>query len=175
MRGSPEWFDRMYNNRALVPDFADHLQRWADESRLARQNTHCLLDLSYGSGPDETLDIFPTAHANAPVLVFIHGGYWRALDKSDHSFIAPAFTDKGVCVVVPNYALCPAVSIADIVMQQSGWRQPTPTGQDPNFPQPQGIQIAPTPALGDTTPTTPMNPQSAFDGEQQGVETLRAD
>ena len=65
--------------------------------------------------------------------------------------------------------------IADIVMQQSGWRQPTPTGQDPNFPQPQGIQIAPEPALGDTTPTTPMNPQSAFDGEQQGIETLRAD
>lgn len=73
-------------------------------------------------------------------------------------------------------AMVPQIApIADIVMQQSGWRQPTPTGQDPNFPQPQGIQIAPTPALGDTTPTTPMNPQSAFDGEQQGVETLRAD
>ena len=117
MQGSPEWFDRMYNNRALVPDFADHLKRWADESQQARGNTQCLLDLSYGSGPNETLDIFPTDQANAPVLVFIHGGYWRALDKSDHSFIAPAFTKKGVCVVVPNYTLCPAVGISDIVMQ----------------------------------------------------------
>ena len=137
MRGSPEWFDRMYNNRALVPDFADHLQRWADESRRSRQSSNCLLDVSYGSGPNETLDIFPTAKANAPVLVFIHGGYWRALDKSDHSFIAPAFTDKGVCVVVPNYALCPAVGIADIVMQMVKalswvWRYIHEWGGDPS-------------------------------------------
>jgi arylformamidase len=51
------------------------------------------------------------------VLVFIHGGYWRALDKKDHAFVAPPFTQEGVCVVVPNYALCPAVTIPDIVMQ----------------------------------------------------------
>jgi arylformamidase len=50
-------------------------------------------------------------------VVFIHGGYWRSLDKSDHSFIAPAFTNQGACVVVPNYALCPAVTIPQIVMQ----------------------------------------------------------
>ena len=50
-------------------------------------------------------------------MVFIHGGYWRSLDKSDHSFIAPAFTSKGVCVVVPNYDLCPAVTIPEITMQ----------------------------------------------------------
>jgi arylformamidase len=51
------------------------------------------------------------------VVVFIHGGYWRSLDKADHSFIAPAFTNQGACVVVPNYALCPAVTIPQIVMQ----------------------------------------------------------
>jgi arylformamidase len=49
--------------------------------------------------------------------VFIHGGYWRSLDKADHSFVAPAFTQRGVCVVVPNYALCPAVTIPQITMQ----------------------------------------------------------
>ena len=102
MRGSPEWFDRMYNNRALVPDFAEHLQRWADESKHAREHSNGLFDLSYGEGLNETLDIFTTASAKAPVLVFLHGGYWRALDKSDHSFIAPALTKEGVCVVVPN-------------------------------------------------------------------------
>jgi acetyl esterase/lipase len=50
----------------------------------------------------------PATQPGAPVLVFIHGGYWRALDKSDHSFVAPAFNAQGATVVVPNYALCPA-------------------------------------------------------------------
>jgi arylformamidase len=117
MRQSPEWYDRMYNNRALVPDFADHLQRWAQQSKTARNLLGGLTDISYGAGPNETLDIFPANSVNAPVMVFLHGGYWRALDKSDHSFIAPSFTREGVCVVVPNYALCPAVSIPEIVMQ----------------------------------------------------------
>ena len=136
MRGSPEWFDRMYNNRALVPDFAEHLQRWADESKHAREHSNGLFDLSYGEGLNETLDIFTTSSAKAPVLVFLHGGYWRALDKSDHSFIAPALTKEGVCVVVPNYALCPAVSIKDIVMQMVKaltwvWRYISHWGGDP--------------------------------------------
>ena len=117
MRQSPEWYDRMYNNRALVPNFADHLQRWAQQSKTARNLLGGLTDISYGAGPNETLDIFPANAVNAPVMVFLHGGYWRALDKSDHSFIAPSFTREGVCVVVPNYALCPAVSIPEIVMQ----------------------------------------------------------
>jgi arylformamidase len=75
------------------------------------------LEIAYGDGAGEALDIFPGAAAKAPVLVFIHGGYWRSLDKSDHSFIAPTFTRKGVCVVVPNYALCPAVTIPQITLQ----------------------------------------------------------
>ena len=117
MRQSPEWYDRMYNNRALVPDFADHLKRWTEQSKTARKLLGGLTDISYGAGPNETLDIFPANAANAPVMVFLHGGYWRSLDKSDQSFIAPSFTREGVCVVVPNYALCPAVSIPKIVMQ----------------------------------------------------------
>ena len=117
MRQSPEWYDRMYDNRALVPDFADHLKRWTEQSKTARKLLGGLTDISYGAGPNETLDIFPANAANAPVMVFLHGGYWRALDKSDQSFIAPSFTREGVCVVVPNYALCPAVSIPEIVMQ----------------------------------------------------------
>jgi arylformamidase len=51
------------------------------------------------------------------VLVFIHGGWWRSLDKSDHSFIAPPFVQRGACVVLPNYALCPAVTVPDITLQ----------------------------------------------------------
>ncbi|MGE0498294.1 MAG: alpha/beta hydrolase [Ramlibacter sp.] len=123
-RYDPAWLDRMYNNRALVPDHAQYFSRWAAESAAVRQQGPCTLDLPYGDGPGETLDVFPAgrsdnqpASAGAPVLVFIHGGYWRSLDKSDHSFVAPAFTRQGACVVIPNYALCPAVTIPDIALQ----------------------------------------------------------
>ena len=123
---SPAMLDRMYNNRALVPTHAQHFAKWGSESLIARlQATTARLDVTYGNEAGETLDVFPAtpdekipqAAAGAPVLVFIHGGYWRSLDKSDHSFIAPAFNRAGACVVVPNYALCPAVTIPQIVMQ----------------------------------------------------------
>ena len=116
-RQDPAWLDRMYNNRALVPDHAAYFARWEQTSAEARASQPCTLDVSYGPGKGETLDVFPAPEQPAPVVVFIHGGYWRSLDKSDHSFIAPAFTSEGACVVVPNYDLCPAVAITDIVMQ----------------------------------------------------------
>jgi arylformamidase len=117
----PAWLDAQYNNRALVPEHAQYFERWSRESRAARERLGGLLDVAYGHGAGETLDVFPARRRDdqplAPVLVFIHGGYWRSLDKSDHSFLAPAFVDKGACVVVPNYALCPAVTIPDITLQ----------------------------------------------------------
>lgn len=109
--------DRMYNNRGLVPEYAEHFKRWVADSAEAVRTQVRELDLRYGGGPNEHLDIFPAARPDAPVLFFIHGGWWRSLDKRDHSFVAPAFTGKGVCVVVPNYALAPAVTIPQIVMQ----------------------------------------------------------
>jgi arylformamidase len=119
----PVWLDRMYNNRALVPDYAGYFARWTDHSRLARQHLDCHIDLPYGERAGEKLDVYPAAHGEAfkrggaPVLVFIHGGYWRSLDKADHSFLAPALSAAGACVVMPNYDLCPAVSIPDITLQ----------------------------------------------------------
>ncbi|WP_137892251.1 alpha/beta hydrolase [Ramlibacter sp. 2FC] len=131
------WHDRMYNNRALVPDHAEHLARWARESEAARRTLPCRLDLAYGEGPNETLDLFPAARADAPVLVFIHGGYWRSLDKADHSFVAPEFTQQGACVVIPNYALCPAVTVPQITLQMVKalawtWRHVAEHGGDPH-------------------------------------------
>jgi arylformamidase len=118
---NPQWLDSMYNNRLLVPGHAAHFTRWTKESESAREQLPCQLDLAYGKQPGETLDIFPAGGSRlgtgAPVLVFIHGGYWRALDKADHSFIAPAFTRAGACVVVLNYDLCPALTITEIVQQ----------------------------------------------------------
>ena len=94
------WHDRMYNNRALVPDFADHFAHWSSASAQARKDLPAQIDVHYGNGPNETLDIFPATRPGAPVVVFIHGGYWRSLDKADHSFVAPALRDMGACVVV---------------------------------------------------------------------------
>lgn len=133
----PAWLEQQYNNRARVPDYASHLQKWAAASAHTRENAACVLDLPYGDGPSETLDVFPTQSPNAPVLVYLHGGYWRALDKSDHSFVAPAFTAAGALVVVPNYALAPAVSVEDITLQMARalewtWRHAAEHGGDPS-------------------------------------------
>ncbi len=137
---NPQWLDRMYNNRLLVPGYAAHFTHWVTDSENARQQQPCLLDVAYGEQTGETLDIFPVTDVSsgksAPVLVFIHGGYWRALDKSDHSFMAPAFTQAGACVVVLNYALCPAMTIPEIAGQMVKalawtWRHIAAQGGDP--------------------------------------------
>jgi arylformamidase len=128
--------DRMYNTRGMVPEHADYFRRWADQSANVVRTQPRELDIRYGGGPNEHLDIFPTAQPDAPVLVFIHGGYWRGFDKRDHSFVAPAFTREGTCVVIPNYALCPAVTIPQITMQLVRalawtWRNIARHGGDP--------------------------------------------
>jgi arylformamidase len=140
--------DALYNNRALVPEHAQIFARWARDSAAVRASRPCVLDLPYGSTPAETLDLFlpdpapgtrPAAAPGArgaPVLFFVHGGWWRALDKADHSFVAPAFTREGALVVVPNYALCPTVGIADIALQMARalawtWRHAAAHGGDP--------------------------------------------
>ena len=140
----PAWLERMYNNRALVPDHMDYFERWARDSAQVRANIPCALDVAYGTGVGETLDVFPSARTTGgpvPVLVFIHGGYWRSLDKFDHSFIAPPFTQAGFCVVVVNYALCPGtpdapVNILHIARQMEKalgwvWHQIAAHGGDP--------------------------------------------
>jgi arylformamidase len=138
----PAWLDRMYNNRARVPEHPAYFARWAAESAATRASLACRIDLRYGVEPGETLDVFPAPVPDAPVLVFVHGGYWRSLDKSEHSFIARGFNDRGICVVLPNYALCPGtaerpVGIADIALQMVGalewtWRHAAAYGGDPS-------------------------------------------
>ena len=118
-RFEPAWLEAEYNLRARFPEHVDELARWSTASALVRRIESFRRDVRYGSGPAETLDVFPTPRANAPVLVFIHGGYWRSLDKADHSFLAPPFTAAGALVVIPNYALCPTVGIEDIALQMT--------------------------------------------------------
>jgi arylformamidase len=108
--------EREYNLRAAFPDHPQWLARWAADSVAARARLDARLDLRYGRAPQQTIDVFPAAGARG-TLLFIHGGYWRALDKSDHSFVAPPLVANGIGVAVVNYDLCPQVSIARIVEQ----------------------------------------------------------
>ena len=133
---TPAWYDAQYNNRARIPEALQILERWTNASALTRERSVCVLDVPYGEAPSEKLDIFPATGAGAPVLVHIHGGYWRALDKRDQSFVAASFVSAGAMVVVPNYALCPAVTIEHITMQLVRalawvWRHAAEHGGDP--------------------------------------------
>ena len=113
----PAFLSREYNNRALFPEHPRHFARWAETSARARSRMTCYLDRAYGPSPGETLDIFPSRKGDGSALLFIHGGYWRSLDKRDFSFLAPAWVDAGVSLVVVNYDLCPKVTIEGIVQQ----------------------------------------------------------
>ncbi|MCC7048577.1 MAG: alpha/beta hydrolase [Alphaproteobacteria bacterium] len=115
--------DAQYNNRLRVPDFAAYFARWKAGSDAARDRllaAGARLDVAYGSSPLERLDIFPAKPADGrrpPVLVFIHGGYWRALDKTDFTFTAPPYVHAGITYVAINYGLVPTVSMDDILRQ----------------------------------------------------------
>jgi len=114
---TPQQLDRQYNARAAIPDHPEIFARWRAESCAVRNELHCEQDYYFGPSPAETLDLYPAAVPNAPLLVFIHGGYWRSLDKQDFSFLAPAFVSAGVAVAMPNYGLAPAIPIAEMVRQ----------------------------------------------------------
>jgi arylformamidase len=116
-RFDPSWLDAEYDQRARHPEHVEIGARWQTASALVQRLESWRSDVRYGPGDNETLDIYPSPHGDAPVLVFIHGGYWRSSDKSLHGFLAPSFTASGALVVMPNYALCPAVGIEHIVLQ----------------------------------------------------------
>jgi arylformamidase len=108
---------RLYNNRELVPEHPQYFARWAEESQKARGTMSCHLDLRYGEAPGESLDLFPARKGDGSCMMFIHGGYWRSLDKRDFSFLAPTFVAGGISLAVVNYDLCPKVSMEEIVRQ----------------------------------------------------------
>jgi arylformamidase len=112
----PGFAEREYNLRAAFPDHPQWFARWAADSERVRASMRVVRDVRYGTGPKQTVDLFPAERPRG-ALLFIHGGYWRALDKDDHSFIAPPFVAEGIGVAVVNYDLCPSVSIADIAEQ----------------------------------------------------------
>lgn len=134
--------DGQYNNRLLVPDFQTHFDRWKTGSDAARQRFQGLAryDLAYGPTRLENLDVYPAKAgpgAKPPILVFIHGGYWRLLDKSTFAFTAPPYVDAGITYIPINYDLIPAVTIDQILAQVRAaitwlYRNPEAHGGDLN-------------------------------------------
>jgi len=106
--------DAQYFLRGRVPEHPEYFRRWAEDSAAVRLARPCRLDIPYDG---ERLDLFPAGRRPAPCLLFIHGGYWQALDKSDFSFLAPVFQDAGVAVAVLNYTLAPKAHMDEIVRQ----------------------------------------------------------
>lgn len=117
--------DVQYNARGTVPDAGAYIARYAAFSAEVRSRIPGILDLAYGTHPRERIDFFPAAtRVPGPILVFIHGGYWRALSKDDSSFPAETFTKSGVAFAAIDYALAPEASIDEIVAQTRraiGW------------------------------------------------------
>ena len=138
---SPEALELEFNPRATARNLDERLAASAAASADTRERLDCVLDVRYGPGENETLDIFPSANPaserGTPVQLFIHGGYWRAMDKSDYSFIADVFQPAGATTVVINYDLCPSVTLDTIVEQSNRsiawtWRNIAEHGGDPD-------------------------------------------
>ncbi len=109
--------DQQYNARSAVPGYEAIFADWRKRSAEYRRRCLCECDVAYGPGERETLDLFLPGRAGAPVHLFIHGGYWRLMDKSDFSFIAEALVAKGALTAIVNYGLCPAVTMDRITQQ----------------------------------------------------------
>lgn len=107
--------DNQYNNRLHVPDFADYLEAWDKRSEMVAQKHSHLSDIKYGDHSRERLDIFPSRKPDSKVLLFIHGGYWQFFDKIKFHFIADAFCEHNITIVLINYPLAPNAGIDEMV------------------------------------------------------------
>jgi arylformamidase len=112
-----EQLEAQYNARAAVPGHEKMFEKWRRQSADYRRQSRCELDIPYTSSERGILDIFLPEQTDAPVHLFIHGGYWRAMDKSDFSYLAKGLVNRGALVAIANYGRCPALSMDGIVEQ----------------------------------------------------------
>ncbi|MDN5201703.1 alpha/beta hydrolase [Fulvivirgaceae bacterium BMA10] len=103
--------EKQLNLRLRHPDYQKFLDINEHESERVKKHYRCYLDQKYGKAALQTLDIFPANIRGAPILVFIHGGYWRALDKKSYGFVAAPFVENDMTVCVVNYRLIPTVNM----------------------------------------------------------------
>jgi arylformamidase len=107
-----------YNNRALVPDHPRIIAGWNSDAAAYRNKARFEADLTYGARPRNRVDLFhPEAGRDGPLVVFIHGGYWKTFDKSVFSHLAAGANAHGLSVALAGYTLCPEVTVPDIVAE----------------------------------------------------------
>jgi arylformamidase len=112
--------DAEYDNRAKVANSAEHIKKYVEDSQAWREQQSGQLDVPFGPGADQVLDLFSSPDAGAgpaPIQVFIHGGYWKSLSKDEFSYVARAFTPKGSVTAVLNYGLIPNIDMDELVRQ----------------------------------------------------------
>jgi arylformamidase len=102
-----------YNNRARVPENPSLMAGWARDA-AAYRDRHAPRVISYGPGERNVIDFFP-GDRDGPIVVFIHGGYWQALDGSSSSHLAAGLNAHGISVAIPSYDLCPGVAVDRII------------------------------------------------------------
>ncbi len=112
--------EREYDVRGRVPEHEAHLDAWARQALAWRSGIMAegrgQLHLSYGAHRLHSYDLFlPRRDAGSAVALFIHGGYWKRLDKEMFSHMAAGLNALGVPVAVMNYRLCPQVEICEII------------------------------------------------------------
>jgi arylformamidase len=122
-------YESEYNNRARVPEHPGIIAGWQADAAAYRGEAVCELGIRYGEGPRQTYDLFkPEAVTSKAIVLFIHGGYWQALDPSYFSHMARGLNRRGVPVAVAGYDLCPQVELGHVVweLQQAAaaiWRR----------------------------------------------------
>ena len=104
-----------YNNRARVPENPALIAGWATDAAVYRER-QASRSIAYGPGVRHRIDFFP-GDDSGPIVIFIHGGYWQALDGSFFSHLASGLNAHGIGVAIPSYDLCPDVTIEEIIAQ----------------------------------------------------------
>lgn len=107
--------DAAYNNRAATANAPELVDRRNESSARFRAAHAGHLDLAYGGGERTKWDIFPAADPTAPVLVFIHGGYWQQNGREQFAIMAEGAVARGLSVALPGYTLAPQATLSEIV------------------------------------------------------------
>jgi acetyl esterase/lipase len=108
-----DW-DAAYSNRGAVRDADALIATWAPRAAAFRASAAGETDIPYGPGARERFDLFAPAGAPAGLVVFIHGGYWKAFDKDASSHLARGPLARGWAVAIPSYPLAPEARLAEI-------------------------------------------------------------
>jgi arylformamidase len=109
--------DRQYNQRAWVANADELIGRHATMSEAVRARLGEPASIAYGTAPTETLDLYRAVRAQAPLLVFLHGGAWQRMTKRESAFAAETFVRAGAHFAAVDFAAVPATTLADLVDQ----------------------------------------------------------